>query len=227
MFWKEDNEEQNRFVVPDNVIDVIFAVKECRCLPAEHAYALSEALHEALPWLSEEETVGIHPIYGAESGNGWQRPEDPDAPIYLSRRQKMTLRVPRERLEDVKQLTGQILQISGHSLTVGEAGIRLLSDLPTLFARNVATEQGIDEDSFLARVMEELRELDMEVKKMMASIEREIRTPDGPLYTRGLMLADLKPEDSVRLQEKGLGPHRKLGCGLFVPQKGIKAVNSG
>lgn len=227
MFWKEDNEEQNRFVVPDNVIDVIFAVKECRYLPAEHAYALSEALHEALPWLSEEEAVGVHPIYGAESGNGWQRPEDPDAPIYLSRRQKMIVRIPRERLEDVKKLTGQTLQISGHSLTVGEARTRLLSDLPTLFARNVATEQGIDEDSFLARVMEELRALDIEVKKMMASIEREIRTPDGPLHTRGLMLADLKQEDSVRLQEKGLGPHRKLGCGLFVPQKGIKAVNSG
>jgi len=225
MFWKEESEEQDRFVVPDNVLDVVFAVKDCQSLPAEHAYSLAEALHEALPWLNEEEQVGIHPIYGAETGNGWQRPDDPDAPIYISRRQKMTIRVPRERVDDIMQLTGQTLEISGHSLTVGEAKTRLLSDLPTLFARNVATEQGIDEDTFLAQVMEELRALDIEVKKMMASIEREIRTPDGPLYTRGLMLADLDQEDSVVLQEQGLGPHRKLGCGLFVPQKGIKAVN--
>lgn len=224
MFWSEESDEQERFVVPDTVMEVVFAVRDCQCLPAEHAYALSGALHEALPWLAEEERVGIHPIYGAESGNGWQRPEDPDAPIYLSRRQKMTLRVPKERVEDVKDLSGQTLEIDSYSLTVGEARTRLLSDLPTLFARNVATEPGLGEDEFLARVAEELRELDIRVKKMMASIERDIRTPDGPLHTRGLMLADLKPEDSVRLQEEGLGPHRKLGCGLFVPQKGIKAV---
>ena len=224
MFWTEENDEQEQFVIPENVLDVVFAVKDCPCLPAEHAYSLSQALHDALPWLYEEEQVGVHPIYGAESGNGWQRPEDPDAPIYLSRRQKMTLRVPRERLDDALQLSGQTLEIDGYSLTVGEAKTRPLSDLPTLFARNVATEPGLSEDAFLTRVAEELRELDVQVKKMMASIERDVRTPDGPLHTRGLMLADLKPEDSVRLQETGLGPHRKLGCGLFVPQKGIKAV---
>jgi len=224
VFWNEENDEQEQFVIPDNVLEVVFAVKDCPCLPAEHAYALSEALHQALPWLEEEDRIGVHPIYGADSGNGWQRPEDPDAPIYLSRRQKMTLRVPRERVEDIKQLSGQILDVDGYSLTLGEARTRLLSDLPTLFARNVATEPGLGEDEFLARIAGELRELDIQVKKMMASIERDIRTPDGPLHTRGLMLADLGPEDSVRLQEQGLGPHRKLGCGLFVPQKGIKAV---
>ncbi|MFO8023631.1 type I-MYXAN CRISPR-associated protein Cas6/Cmx6 [Thiohalophilus sp.] len=224
MFWTEENDEQEQFVIPENVLDVVFAVQDCPCLPAEHAYSLSQALHEALPWLYEEEQVGVHPIYGAESGNGWQRPEDPDAPIYLSRRQKMTLRVPRERLDDVLQLSGQSLEIDGYRLRVGEAKTRPLSDLPTLFARNVATEPGLSEDDFLARIATELRERDVQVKKMMASIERDIRTPEGPLHTRGLMLADLKPEDSVRLQETGLGPHRKLGCGLFVPQKGIKAV---
>lgn len=224
MFWNEENDEQQEFVIPDNVVDVVFAVEDCPCLPAEHAYPLAEALHRTLPWLAEEERVGVHPIYGAESGNGWQRPEDPDAPIYLSRRQKMTLRVPRERVEDIRQLSGSTLEIDGYSLTVGEAKTRLLSDLPTLFARNVATRPGLSEDEFLEQVARELRELDVQVKKMLASIERDVRTPDGPLHTRGLMLADLTPEDSVRLQEEGLGPHRKLGCGLFVPQKGIKAV---
>lgn len=224
MFWNEENDEQQEFVIPDNVVDVVFAVKDCPCLPAEHAYPLAEALQQTLPWLAEEEQVGVHPIYGAESGNGWQRPADPDAPIYLSRRQKMTLRVPRERVEDARQLSGSTLELDGYSLTIGEAKTRLLSDLPTLFARNVATRPGLSEDEFLEQVARELQELDVQVKKMMASIERDIRTPDGPLHTRGLMLADLSPEDSVRLQEAGLGPHRKLGCGLFVPQKGIKAV---
>jgi hypothetical protein len=38
------------------------------------------------------------------------------------------------------------------------------------------------------------------------------------------MVADLEPEQSVLLQEKGLGTHRKMGCGLFLPHKGIKPV---
>jgi hypothetical protein len=38
------------------------------------------------------------------------------------------------------------------------------------------------------------------------------------------MIADLDTAASVMLQEKGIGPHRHLGCGIFIPHKGIKAV---
>jgi hypothetical protein len=40
------------------------------------------------------------------------------------------------------------------------------------------------------------------------------------------MIADLPVEESLRLQKTGLGPHRYLGCGLFIPHKGIKDVRS-
>jgi hypothetical protein len=40
------------------------------------------------------------------------------------------------------------------------------------------------------------------------------------------MVADLKKDESVLLQEKGLGDHRLLGCGLFIPQKGIETIES-
>jgi len=38
------------------------------------------------------------------------------------------------------------------------------------------------------------------------------------------MLAELTPEESVDIQQSGLGPHRHLGCGLFLPMKGIQAL---
>jgi len=38
------------------------------------------------------------------------------------------------------------------------------------------------------------------------------------------MVADLEPEQSVRLQQIGIGPGRTIGCGLFIPHKGIAAV---
>jgi hypothetical protein len=40
------------------------------------------------------------------------------------------------------------------------------------------------------------------------------------------MVAELKPEEAFELQRRGLGEGRKLGCGLFIPHKGIKAVKT-
>jgi hypothetical protein len=38
------------------------------------------------------------------------------------------------------------------------------------------------------------------------------------------MLADLSAEESVRIQQEGIGPLRHMGCGIFIPHKGIDAV---
>jgi hypothetical protein len=61
---------------------------------------------------------------------------------------------------------------------------------------------------------------------MMAGLERNIKTPEGNIHTRSLMIADLRKSESVTLQEKGIGDYRLLGCGLFVPQKDIVSVNA-
>ncbi|HID48998.1 MAG TPA: type I-MYXAN CRISPR-associated protein Cas6/Cmx6 [Chromatiales bacterium] len=220
-FWTEDP-ATTEFQVPDRVLDVSYRI-ECKCLPNEHAHALSEALHQALPWLAEEEGAGIHQIHGAESGNGWERPET--GLLYVSRRQKLILRLPRDRLAQAGDLVGQTLDVAGYPLTVGEYTTRKLSDLSTLFARQVIAEAGQDEEAFLGQVAAQLAEMGIPVRKLLCSKEGRIALPDATLFTRGLMVADLEPEEAVLLQEQGLGPGRKLGCGLFLPQKGIRAVN--
>ena len=223
MYWNEDTDEKIENVVPDNVLDIVYSIS-CKCIPMEHAHALSEALQQALPWLAEEETAGIHQVYGAESGNGWERPDT--EVLYLSRRQKLTLRLPKTRLEEAKSLSGQTLDIGGYSLKVGELlTTRKLSDLPTLFARHVLGEDGQTEEEFMAQAVMQLQAMGINVKKMMCGKEGAIHLPDATLHTRSLMLADLELEESIKLQEVGLGAGRKLGCGLFLPQKGIKAVD--
>jgi len=222
MYWNEDTDAKIENSIPDNVLDIVYNIS-CKCIPMEHAHALSEALQQALPWLAEEETAGIHQVYGAESGNGWERPDT--EVLYLSRRQKLTLRLPKTRIEDAKSLTGQTLDIGGHALKVGDFTSRKLSDLPTLFARHVLGEAGQSEEEFMTQVLTELTAMGINVKKMMCGKEGVIQIPDTTLHTRSLMLADLELEESLKLQEAGLGPGRKLGCGLFLPQKGIKAVD--
>ncbi len=224
MFWTEENSNKEEFTIPDDVVDLVFKL-DCKMLPLEHAYALSQAIGSVLDWIETEDLAGIHQIHVAESGNGWMRPEDPtNEVLHLSRRTRMSLRVPRHRIDAAKQLTGRTLDIDGYQLTIGEADIRLLSDLSPLFSRYVVCDAQLSEEQFLYAVAEQLKAMNIPVKKMMAGKQHVIRTPDADLYTRSVMVADLDKEHSIRLQQRGIGPGRHLGCGIFLPQKGIKPV---
>ena len=39
------------------------------------------------------------------------------------------------------------------------------------------------------------------------------------------MIADLDSDPSVKIQQYGLGEGKLLGCGIFLPHKGIKSLN--
>jgi CRISPR-associated protein Cas6 len=53
---------------------------------------------------------------------------------------------------------------------------------------------------------------------------RHMTTGAGPVDGFALMLHGLKRPESVAIQETGLGLHRLLGCGIFIPHKSIAAV---
>jgi len=226
MYWSEDTDKKEEFVIPENIVDVVFSVKG-KSIPLDNAHVLSKAIEEVLPWVAGDDQVGIHQVFGAESGNGWLRPENTNSEIlHLSKRQKLTIRVPKERLNDIQSLTGQTLQLDGYELGIGKSTIRKLSDMNIVFARHVVVDEaGLSENEFMEECAASIRELGIQIKKMMCGRERYIQLPDRKLITRGLMIADLEKAESVKIQENGLGVGRKLGCGLFLPQKGIDAVN--
>ncbi len=218
-FWQEEIDEQ-QFVVPDDVVDLIFKIK-CRTLPVDHAWPLSQAIHEVLPWFPDERQAGLHLIYGADSGNGWERPSDGGETLYLSRRTPLVLRLPRERVEDASELTGMTLDVAGNTLEIGEAHTRFLGMTTTLYSRHVAAEEELDEDAFLRQAIESLRALNLRFKKVLCGKETPFNTPEGTLVARSLMVAGLTLDDAVTLQELGLGPLRSRGFGLFVPHKTV------
>ncbi len=225
MFWNDEKDKTPEFVVPDDIVDLAFRLK-CPTLPLDHAHPLSEAIQAEIPWLVDEEQAGMHLIHGAASGNGWFRPEDVENELlHLSRRTRMRLRLPKRRLEDAKSLVGKTLDIEGHSLEIGETEVFFLSSLPTLFARYVVANEDMDEEQFLQVSASALEAAGIPCRKLLAGITHKMKFPGGSLFTRSLMVADLEPDQSVRLQQIGLGEGRTRGCGLFLPQKGIRAVN--
>lgn len=224
MLW-HDTETDPQPQVDDSIIDLLFALR-CKSLPVDHAYALSRALLEAVPWLAEEPGAAIHTIHVAGSQNGWERPvHGVEQQLLPSRRTKLGIRIPKARHWDLKAaLEGQTLEVAGTTLTLGEAKERPLSAEKTLFARYVVAEPQEEEDRFLQRIASELGIRGIKLHKALCGKTLALSTPSGPLLTRSLMLAELSLPNSIALQQRGIGAHQTMGCGIFLPHKGIEAV---
>lgn len=224
MFWQDDTHEEERRI-PDDVIDLIFNI-DCRQLPVDHAYALGAALEELAPWLEDEPKAAVHTIHVAGSQNGWERPEHGRDQLLLpSRRTKLAVRIPREREQALQDaLQGTKVQLDGYPLVIGQSKRRLLSRETTLLARHVATVEDLSENQFLSWAAAEFKRRNINLRKAMCGKQASLFTPNGDLFTRSLMLAGLTPEESLQLQQYGLGPNRLMGCGIFLPHKGIDAV---
>lgn len=213
MFWQETTKEEV-FIPPDAIQDLAFNIHS-KILPMDHAYPLAQAVLQHLPWL-EEVGGGIFDI-SVSDGNGWE--QNKDGFYYPSRRSKLILRLPKTHLDQALSLVGQTLSLGDYEVKVVKAlKPKLLSDMPVVFAKGVVCKADMSENDFLQQCYQELQDLGIQVKKMLAGLESTLQTDQGLIHAKSLMIADLGKAESVHIQEVGLGPFRTLGCGLFLPQ---------
>lgn len=195
-----------------SVVDLVFPLAG-HSLPRDHAQLLQQWLQQALPWLAEESRVGVHPVK-LVSGT--------DSRALLSQRARLLLRLPRQRVDAASELAGRSLALPDGAVRLGVPHLRELLPHATLYAPAVAAA-GEDEAEFLEAVDKELSLL--QVRSQRVCGKRHSLLLDGRATTTfSLMLHALSRADSLRLQEHGLGPHRLLGCGIFVPHKSAAAV---
>lgn len=223
MYWTDPVDEP-AFVVPDDIVDIGFKL-DCRSLPVDHAYDLASALFGALPWLRDEPGTGIHRIHTGATAHGWQQPgAQVDDILHLSKRTRLFLRIPKTRISEAETLSGRTLDVAQAKLGIGSAKVRNLSPLTTLFARYTVVPDGADEAELLRFIVDNAARMGVTITKIMCGLPYTTATPAAPIHTRSVLLADLDPQDSVTLQQRGIGPERLLGCGLFVPYKAIGAT---
>ena len=127
------------------MVDIAFALVG-EGLPREHRRALAAALDSALPSLAGLSELGVHGL-NLSTGDGPQ--------ALLSRRTRLTLRVPRRHAVAVMALAGARLQVGPGVLSVGAPQQRELLPHGTLYAHLVAAD-GADEVVFMATVEAEL-----------------------------------------------------------------------
>lgn len=196
-----------------DMIDLIFAISGT-AVPRDYHALLGEALAQALPWLADEPgsgALGLRVVSGA----------GPMA--LLPQRARLALRVPRHRAAAAARLCGHGLDLAGAKLTIGVLHERALQPANTLYADFVCLQDQVLAE-FEHTAQTALRALGVEARTICGRADTR-RIGEQVMHGHPLVLHDLKPAQSLRMQQMGLGSHRSIGCGLFVPHKSISGLD--
>jgi len=192
------------------VVDLAFAVAG-RQIPEDYRYLLWRALQPVVPWMDEEPLAGIVGIGLTLTGT--------DTAL-LSRRAKLTLRLPRARIAAARRLEGIRIRVGPDEIEIGAARERALQASPTLYAQLVVLERE-DELGFGEALEEKLTSMGASCRPILGR-RRTLRLASDAVDAFPVALHGCNPGQSLQLQACGLGSRRQLGCGVFVPHKKIE-----
>ena len=176
-------------------------------VPVDHGYALYAALSRILPEIHTAKDIAVQPIRGVYSGNGT---------LHLADFSRLILRLPDDQIQTYLKLAGKRLAVDNHSLSVGVPEVRTLRPVARLRARLVTIKGFLQEGEFLAAAKRQLEQLGIKGQSHIG-VRRTFRVRDKQVVGFEMGVTQLTAEESLTLQEQGLGGRRKMGCGVFVP----------
>lgn len=215
-----------------NKVEVLFPILGSQ-MPTDHAYSLYSAVcHWITPLHAQNSRVQIGPVLGQFIGKGLMQLEP--------RRSRLQLRLPAEDIPNVLPLAGKSLNISGYDIRLGVPQVRSLIPAPNLVAHMVTIKRSDRQDragtraymepgSFLEGVARELTRRGIQGEAGIPLLRqgpragqpcrRVLRIKEKRLIGFALQVTGLTAEESINLQEDGLGGKQKMGCGYFIPLK--------
>jgi CRISPR-associated protein Cas6 len=201
------------------IINLVFPVKGTT-LHADHNHRLLGSLSQKIPQIHTLDGLAINTISGIPDKQG---------KITLTQNSKLYLRLPVEAIALVYPLAGQTLTIGDDQIQLGNPELQTLQPCESLKAR-LATIKGYTEPmSFLEAANRQLQTLEIEAnigipatdegepKRLTLKINKPDQKRSYTIVGFSVVVSDLSEEDSIKLQIKGLGGKRRLGCGFFYP----------
>ena len=199
-------------------IDLAMRVQSNDPLPADHGYLLYSAVSNLLPEMHRENGIAIHPIAGLQIGN---------RQLKLTDRSRLTIRVPDGQIAPLLKLAGQSLRIGGSAVRVGIPEVRSLIPATALRSRlviiNVAHHHGgdITPEVFADSARKQLDALEISPETILTpGRKRTLCVKQREIVGYEVLLEHLTAEESIRIQESGLGGKRHMGAGVFLPFEG-------
>ena len=212
------------------MIDLLFPAFG-ETIPTDHAYPLYATLAAVVPAFHEPDArLCFAPLGGT-----------PDAPgrLRLTDFSRLRVRLPADRIPLALPLAGKRLDIAGHSVRLGVPTVTTLTPAPSLFARLVTindTQQKRGDskiistpERFLDSVRIALTKASVQAEPSLPVIltgprageprRRVVRIKGRAIVGYSLLLSGLSAEDSIIVQESGLGGRTRMGCGFFLPAR--------
>ncbi len=186
-------------------IDLSFRLLGAK-LPVDHGYALYSAISRLIPEVHDAKEIGIHPVRGLYSGNG---------ELGLTARSRLVVRLPDDKISVYIKLAGEALDVEGRRLRVGVPEAMSLRPVAALYARMATIKGSMEPGVFLEAAGRQLSEAGI-VANLQVCERRTLRVKDKQVVGFEVMATGLSAEDSLKLQETGLGGRRRMGCGVFV-----------
>lgn len=209
-----------------SVVDLGFRLQGDR-IPADHAYSLLGAVSRHVSAVHGNDSFGIHPIIGRYVGS---------RQLALTERSRLTFRLESDAIGELLPLAGKALDLDGYILRVGVPETRALVPAARLRSRLVVIKGYMEPEPFLEAVERQLDQLGIDgepglLKRQTETalegrsraepgrdpfVRRTVRIRNKDIVGYAVEVQELDAENSIRLQEHGLGGRRRFGCGVFV-----------
>ncbi|MGK7936341.1 MAG: type I-MYXAN CRISPR-associated protein Cas6/Cmx6 [Xenococcaceae cyanobacterium] len=210
-----EEEEQYEDLSPNlnPYIELAFPVMGQK-LSIDHGYQLYSALKYRLAQLKDWNDISIKTISGKL--DRYKRNE-----INLTDRSQLLIRLPADKIPFVYPFSGKFLTIGKHKIRLGIPEMNFLQPKSKMRSHIVVIKNYQEPDTFFKAAQRQLEQLDIQAEiKLIANQEgipkRKTIKVNQTLVGFGLEITNLREEDSLTLQEKGLGGKQKMGCGVFV-----------
>lgn len=190
----------------DIKIDLQFQVFG-KTLKVDHGYAIFSAVSEILPDFHDTENVAAGLIRGKYIGDGL---------LSIAPSSLLVFRLPVDFVAQYINLAGKTLDIDGYKLRVGVPNSRILVPATALYSHLVTTKNGQDQKRFEREIANQLNKLACKGKVSVGK-RRTFNVHGRQVVGYSVLVSELTADESITVQENGLGGRCKMGCGFFAP----------
>jgi CRISPR-associated protein Cas6 len=196
-----------------NFVNLSFPVMGAE-LPADHNYRLYAAISKQFPQLHQLEGLAVNTISGIPNKQG---------KISVTPSSRLLLRLPVEAIVHVYSLAGQTLDVGGYPLRLGNPELQTLKPVDSLKARLVTIKGYTEPAPFLEVAHRQLQALEISANIGIPANKKgepkrlTLKIKSYTVVGFSVVVSDLTPDDSIKLQVHGLGGKRRIGCGVFYP----------
>lgn len=201
-------------------VELCFPVRG-RCLPADHNYALFAACVHVIPEIRQQTALSILTIPGFADKQG---------KILLTEQSCLRIRVPIPQISLIYKLAGKSIRLGIHEIQIGIPEIYTLKPAKRLRSRIVVIKGYSEPESFLNAAQRQLENLEI-LGKLSIPVDKKGELSRKTLKVKRYTIvgftteiSELNDDDSLKLQQWGIGGKRHLGCGYFLPCKGGRNV---